>query len=178
MSDFWNDIDEEALDAGKYDADDENQPLPEGTKVPVILERIGYFDKDNLTVNAMWRVTGGEFANRVIFHKMLIDGADAYNPGKTEGKRKRGRQQFVTMLHLAGAKDVLNDLRNDILPTEQEVQEATVGRIDATITLGLWDIDGRTGNWVKGIEGQVKQATPAKKPAAKRNADLDDEIPF
>ena len=52
------------------------------------------------------------------------------------------------------------------------------------ITLGVWEINDKSGNWIRKVEplnsGNVPQQ--AAKPAAKRNEpiadDIDDDIPF
>lgn len=181
MSDFWNDIDEDALETGKTEVKDDGGVLPDGAKVPCTVERAGYYDGDNVTANIMWRVTDGDFANRVVFHKMLIDGDDAYNPEKSDAKRKRGRQQFATMLKLAGATDLLEGLKAGEIPSEMDLQADVIGG-EALLTVGLWEIGGKKGNWVKAIEpvgGVAPAAKPfVSKPAKKAPVDLDDEIPF
>lgn len=178
MSDFWDDVEEDVLEDGKVASD--SGVLPENAVVDCVIEKIEYFDsEDNVTVNAMWRVTGKDFTNRVIFQKLLIDGNDTFNPDKSETKRKRARQMFALIVRLAGANKIEQLLRSGTLPTGQQLT-MLVGT-KARLMLGVWDFNGKTGNWVKGMEKvtnePVVNEVPAKRSAPKAT-DLDDEIPF
>ena len=179
MSDFWDDVEEDALEDGKV-ASQDNGTLPENAIVDCAIEKIEYFDSDdNVTVNVMWRVIGKDFTNRVVFQKLLIDGDDKFNPEKSETKRKRARQMFALIVRLAGTSKIEQLLRSGTLPTDQQLT-MLVGT-KARLMLGVWDFNGRTGNWVKSLERitnePVVNEVPAKK-SAPRASDLDDEIPF
>lgn len=178
MYDFWNDVEEDALEEGKVASD--SGVMPENAVVDCVIEKIEYFDsEDNVTVNAMWRVTGKDFTNRVIFHKMMIDGNDTFNPEKSETKRKRSRQMFALIVRLAGANKIEQLLRSGTLPTPQQLTMlvGTKGRL----MLGVWNFNGKTGNWVKSLEKVTNEPVvnemQTRKDAPKA-ADLDDEIPF
>lgn len=179
MSDFWDDVEEDVLEEGKV-VSQSNGALPENAVVDCAIEKIEYFDSDdNVTVNAMWRVIGKDFTNRVVFQKLLVDGNDKFNPEKSEGKRKRARQMFALIVRLAGANKIEQLLRSGVLPTNQQLT-MLVGT-KARLLLGVWDARGKTGNWVKGLEKITDEPVVNEvqtKKAAPKAADLDDEIPF
>jgi hypothetical protein len=201
LKDFWNDVDAEAVSEGKYEAPTfDDAPLPQG-KYAVMIERAGWqcMSATEMTLSLMWRVMEGPHANRVVFQKLLLDGAGRFDrEDKVAAKRKKARTMFAIITRLARADQLL---MGENWPTDEELANELTDKM-ATIGVSIWKMKDeenggvKTGNWVSGVEVYSPASTtpktnngapktvltgmPAsKEEVSKRGAtDLYDEIPF
>lgn len=155
------------------------QPIPNDTGCVAAIEEAKWdeYNGDRFIV-VKWRVQQpGDYANRVIFQKIKIFGTEqCKDKTATSDKAKR---MLVAIDTNAGGKLVALGRE----PTDSEMAVSLVGKIMG-VKVMLWEINGKTGNWI-GAVSPVKggAATKAKVEAAKvapsQAASLDeDDVPF
>ena len=142
------------------------EPIPDGTRVLAYVEEAfvdqGPYDEHEL-VKLQWRVAKpAEYQGRVIFHKVKVNESDT-------AKRLRQLKMLQAIDTNAGGAIARAGTVNDQTLTSL-VNKPMV------LKLGLWEMDGRSGNWVMAVAPKpdgVAVPTPAPKPAP-----VDDGIPF
>lgn len=142
------------------------EPIPDGTKVLAYVEDShldqGPYDEQEL-VKLQWRVVKpSEYEGRVIFHKVKI-----YEPDNAKRLRQLKMLQAIDA-NCGGAIARGNVVNDEAL--------ATLQNKPMVLKLGLWEMDGRSGNWVMSVAPKpagVSAPVPAPKPSVQV-----DDIPF
>ena len=186
--DFWSEDNEStgevSLGGGNFET------IPDGTKCKAHIEEIEWASYDPTDENVpyiknRWNIElPSEYENRKIFQNINLYGEDptkkGYDSSKQETKMKNARAMYWAIDKNCGGK--LAALKRK--PKTEELQRYLIGK-PMLITLGVWEINDKSGNWIRKIEpltsnGNVPQQ--AAKPTAKRNEpiadDMDDDIPF
>lgn len=143
-------------------------------------------------INLKWRVMRpAEYANRVIFQKLHV-----FDPKKGD----KAKQMLMAIDANCGGKLArLNDA-----PEDMDLMTALVGKPMAA-KVQVWEINGKTGNWISAVSPAKQQAPQAQTQAPRQQApmapqarpqnthnqqksngyqpqnnavDLDDDIPF
>ena len=185
--DFWSEGNEStgevSLGVGNFET------MPDGTKCKAHIEEIewAFYDPTDENVPYIknrWNIElPSDFENRKIFQNINLYGEDptkkGYDSSKQETKMKNARAMYWAIDKNCGGK--LAALKRK--PKTEELQRYLIGK-PMLITLGVWEINDKSGNWIRKVEplnsGNVPQQ--AAKPAAKRNEpivdDTDSDIPF
>ena len=140
----------------------EFETIPAGTQCLAYIED-AYLDvkDDEQLVNLKWRIQRpDEFGNRVIFQKLRIWDRD----GK---KRNRALMMLAAIDQNAGG--VISSQSND--PDDALLNRALPNK-PMLIKLDVWEIDGKSGNWICAVAPRPSgaPATPAPVKA--------EEVPF
>lgn len=195
--DFWGNDDNEstgeaASGGGSFEA------IPASTKCKAHIEEIewGYYDPEDENipyVKARWNIElPSDYENRKIFHDLKIYGENPkgknYDSNKQDKKIENARAMFWAIDKNCGGK--LAALKRK--PKNEELQRFLIGK-PMYITLDVWEVADKKGNWVRKIEplsagnSQPQQSKPAQKqqskPQQQRSGnsgfdDMDDDIPF
>ena len=181
--DFWSEDNEStgevSLGGGNFET------IPDGTKCKAHIEEIEWASYDPTDENVpyiknRWNIElPSDFENRKIFQNIHLYGEDpskkGYDPDKQETKMKNARTMFWAIDKNCGGK--LAALRRK--PKTEELQRYLIGK-PMLITLGVWEINDKSGNWIRKVEPLTSGNVPQQ--AAKRNEpiadDTDDDIPF
>ena len=187
--DFWSEGNEStgevSLGGGNFET------IPDGTKCKAHIEEIewAFYDPTDENVPYIknrWNIElPSEYENRKIFQNINLYGEDptkkGYDSSKQETKMKNARAMYWAIDKNCGGK--LAALKRK--PKTEELQRYLIGK-PMLITLGVWEINDKSGNWIRKVEpltsGSVPQ--PAAKPAAaKRNDPIadstdDEDLPF
>lgn len=142
------------------------EPIPDGTKVLAYVEDAymdqGPYDEHEL-VKLQWRVVKpAEYEGRVVPHKVKI-----HDPNNANRLRQLKMLQAIDAN--CGGTIARGNVVNDEALTSLQNKPMV-------LKLGLWEMDGRTGNWVMAVAPKpagVAAPVPAPKPAP-----VDDGIPF
>ena len=159
------------------------KPIPDNTALVGAIEEAKWSEYDGESyINLKWRVMRpAEFGNRVIFQKVKVFNAKQGDNAK--------RMLAAIDANAGGKLAKLNDA-----PDDMDLMTALVGKAMA-IKVKIWDMNGKTGNWISAVAPTKQQAPQAQTQAptrptppqnahnqAKSNAyqaqDDDDEIPF
>jgi len=191
--DFWNDGSESTGEA-ETKGGNNFDPLPDGTRCLAHIENVewGFYDPEDENVpyvKATWNIEKpSDYENRKIFHDIKLYGENpkgqSYNPEKQEAKMETARTMFWAIDKNCGGKLAALKRR----PTNGDLQKYLIAK-PMYVTVGLWEIGDKKGNWVRKIEPisagekpQPKQTEQKQKPQAKQKAsntfDEDDDIPF
>lgn len=194
--DFWGNDDNEstgeaASGGGSFEV------IPASTKCKAHIEEIewGYYDPEDENipyVKARWNIEApSDYENRKIFHDMKIYGENPkgknYDASKQDKKIENARAMFWAIDKNCGGK--LAALKRK--PKNEELQRFLIGK-PMYITLDVWKVGDKTGNWVRKIEplsaGNSQPQTKSvqkqqSKPQQQRSNnsgfdDMDDSIPF
>jgi len=168
---------------GTYDAGGSSEPLPENSSVQAFIEIAAWKtgreeDGQPEYINLQWRIEKPDsVARRVVFQKLWVTDADP-NAKDAGAKRDKALAMLAKIDAIAGGK--LAKINGK--PDNDALAIALQHKI-AVIKLGVWEIGGTVGNWVKAISppGQeLDVPAGAGKPASSiaRHDDLSDEIPF
>ena len=159
------------------------KPIPNNTALIAAIEEAKWDSyQDESYISLKWRVMRpAEYANRVIFQKLKV-----FNQKQGD----KAKQMLAAIDANAGGK--LAKLKD--APEDMDLMTALVGKAMA-IKVQIWDMNGKTGNWISAVAPAKQQAPQAQTQAptrptppqnahnqAKSNAyqaqDDDDEIPF
>lgn len=157
-------------------------PIPKDTRVLAMCDeaKISEFQGQSY-INLKWSIAQPkEYKGRVIFQKIKCWEADA-------SKRDKALRMLAAIDANAGGKLAASGAE----PTDLSLQTSLTAK-PMVLKLGVWDIEGKTGNWVQEVsKHQPKPGTaapapspkpqPAPKPAAipqSTGVDMDDDIPF
>ena len=150
-------------------------PIPEGTAVLASAEESTWKEyQGDRYINIKWRVAKpAEYANRVIFQKVRVCDADS-------AKADRAKQMLSAIATNTGGALFQSMQKN----REQEPSDASLSTLcnrPMVLKLGVWDMNGKTGNHVNAVS-PPKSQTAAPAPAPKPNpvpVEIDDDsIPF
>jgi len=160
-------------------------PIPNNTALIGAIEEAKWSEyQGEHYINLKWRVMRpAEYANRVLFQKLKV-----FSPKQGD----KAKQMLAAIDANAGGK--LAKLKD--APDDMDLMTALVGKAMA-IKVQIWDIDGKTGNWISAVSPAKSQApvqAQAPKPSAPRppqsahnqaksnayqpQVDDDDDIPF
>lgn len=172
MSFFKLSTGQTAQSDGNFDAGGSSEPIPEGTKVRACITEAGWKEyQGSRYINLRWDVVDGEYRKRVIFQKVRVEEDDA---------KKRDKALMMLAAIDANCGGKLAQLDGE--PTDMDLTKALANK-PVVIRLGVWDLEGKTGNWVQAVEGSAKKpaaSKPAASPAKKEIVEESDgpDIPF
>jgi len=180
---FWNlDDGESAKDVGtNYDAGGGNfDPIPDGTSVLAMIDEAKWdTNKENDEYCSLrWTVVKPEaFGNRKIFQKLWLTDP---KPGTKDAAKDRDKAKRMLAAIDANAGGKLMKL--DKRPTNEDLAVCLTNKM-MVIRLGVWDIDGKSGNWVQAVSPKSAEISDVKaKPKPKPKAPVDDidndDVPF
>lgn len=145
------------------------EPLPEGTTVLAAPVEAGWKVYEGLHyINIQWQVLApAAYKNRRIFQKIKTQDFDA------KVKDKALRMLAAIDANAGGAL-----LKAGTEPTDQSLAKALVGK-QMQLRLGLWEIDGKSGNWVQAVSPKGETVTRREEPESDDDKDgFNDDIPF
>jgi hypothetical protein len=158
------------------------EPIPKGTNVMASIDEAKWTEYQGIeNLNVKWRVLKpAAYANRVLFQKLYLTDNDARSKDPA-AKRDKARRMFAAIDSNAGGKL----LKKATKPTDEELALALTNK-QMVLSLGVWDMDGKTGNWVQAIHDKSAEVKEIEKPAATRKPapisdpfdDDDDSIPY
>ena len=159
-------------------------PIPKDTRVLAMCDEAKISEYQGQSyINLKWSIAQPkEYKGRVIFQKIKCWEADS-------NKRDKSLRMLAAIDANAGGKLAASGAE----PTDLSLQTSLTAK-PMVLKLGVWDIDGKTGNWVQEVsKHQPKPGTaapapapapkpqPAPKPAPvaqSTGVDMDDDIPF
>lgn len=157
-------------------------PIPKDTRVLAMCDEAKISEYQGQSyINLKWSIAQPkEYKGRVIFQKIKCWEADA-------SKRDKALRMLAAIDANAGGKLAASGAE----PTDLSLQTSLTAK-PMVLKLGVWDIDGKTGNWVQEVsKHQPKPGTAAPAPAPKpqpapkpapmpqsTGVDMDDDIPF
>jgi len=135
----------------------EIQPIPNNTQCIAAIEEAKWSEWEGESyINLKWRVMR-PYANRVLFQKLKV-----FSPKQGD----KAKQMLAAIDANCGGKlSRLNDA-----PEDMDLMTALVGKPMA-IKVQIWDINGKTGNWISAVSPAKSQApvqAQAPKPSAPR----------
>lgn len=150
-------------------------PIPEGAAVLASAEEATWKEyQGDRYINIKWRVAKpAEYANRVIFQKVRVCDADS-------AKSDRAKQMLSAIATNTGGALFQSMQKN----REQEPSDASLSTLcnrPMVLKLGVWDMNGKTGNHVNAVsptKSQTAAPAPAPKPAPVVDDFDDASIPF
>lgn len=175
MSFFKLSTGQTAQSDGNFEIGGSSELIPEGTKVRACITEAGWKEYQGARyINLRWDVVDGEFKKRVIFHKIRVEEDDP---------KKRDRALMMLAAIDANCGGKLAQIDGE--PSDMDLTKALANK-PVVIRLGVWEKEGKSGNWVQAVEGSAKKpaaSKPASSAPAKKEPetkeDLDDvDIPF
>jgi len=158
---FWQKQDGSAVESSTTfeSGGGEITPIPNNTALIGAIEEAKWSEyQGEHYINLKWRIMRpAEFANRVIFQKVKVFNAK---------QGDKAKQMLAAIDANAGGK--LAKLKD--APEDMDLMTALVGKAMA-IKVQIWDIDGKTGNWISAVSPAKSQApvqAQAPKPSAPR----------
>lgn len=146
--------------------------IPKDTRVVATCEEAknDSYNGENY-INLKWRVNlPKEFANRVIFQKLKVYDA---------AKQKTAREMLAAIATNAGGRLFqAMTASNEQMPSDASLQ--TLCNSPMVLQLDVWEINGKSGNWVRSVAPYQQQApSPSSAPVAPAShPQFDDDIPF
>lgn len=166
---FWNLSTNEALTAdGAFDSNPAMTPIPDGSQLRACIEEAKWDDYQGDTfIKLTWTVLDGEFKNRKVFHKVKVKDSD-----------KNRKDKAIRMLAAIDANAGGNLMRLGKEPNDMELT-ANLANKPMAIKVAIWEIDGKSGNWVMAVSSLGNTQPVAVQPTAQAPsvADIED-IPF
>ncbi len=135
----------------------EIQPIPNNTQCIAAIEEAKWSEWEGESyINLKWRVMR-PYANRVIFQKLKVF---------SEKQGDKAKQMLAAIDANCGGKlSRLNDA-----PEDMDLMTALVGKPMA-IKVQIWDINGKTGNWITAV-APAKQQAPVQAQAPRQQAPM------
>jgi hypothetical protein len=162
MSIFSLSTGKKAESTGSAELGGSSEPIPEGTKVRAIITEAKWDEyQGERFIKLRWDVVSGEFAKRVIFHKVKV-----YEPDPK--KADKHRLMLAAIDFNCGGK--LSKIDGE--PSEIDLIKCLSNK-PMVIRLGVWTIDGKSGNWLQAVESgkpapaEKSEPKPESKPAPK-----------
>lgn len=178
MSFFSTSDNQPIVSTGEFESQTNLEPIPAGTTVTCSIEEAVWDEyQGEWTIKLTWVVLDGEYKNRKIFHKLRVEDADAAKADKAKKMLAAIDTNCGGTLQRAGGKPNDNDL-------------AALTNRPMNIRLMVWDIDGKSGNWVSAVGSangakqtpqapvQPKQAPVQQQQQAPGPLDDNIDIPF
>ncbi len=132
------------------------KPIPNNTALIAAIEEAKWAEYDGEHyINLKWRVMRpADYANRVIFQKLKVF---------SEKQGDKAKQMLRAIDANSGGKlSRLNDA-----PEDMDLMTALVGKPMA-VKVQIWDINGKTGNWISAVSPAKQQAPQAQTQAPTR----------
>lgn len=133
-------------------------PIPKDTRVLAMCDEAKISEYQGQSyINLKWSIAQPkEYKGRVIFQKIKCWEADA-------NKRDKALRMLAAIDANAGGKLAASGAE----PTDLSLQTSLTAK-PMVLKLGVWDMDGKTGNWVQEVsKHQPKPGTAAPAPAPK-----------
>jgi hypothetical protein len=163
---FFDDLEGmEKAKLGEF-AGTEIELIPKGTQLLAYIEdaSIETFNGEKF-IELKWRVNKpAEYANRMIFQKLRIWDAD---------QKKRNRAMLMLAAIDANSGGVIASQARE--PDDALLSRALLNK-PMIVKVEIWDIDGKSGNWICAIAAKPKGEVVA--PQAPTNTTPSSEIPF
>lgn len=152
---FWQKQDGSAVESSTTfeSGGGEITPIPNNTALIGAIEEAKWSEyQGEHYINLKWRVMRpAEYANRVLFQKLKV-----FSPKQGD----KAKQMLAAIDANAGGK--LAKLKD--APEDMDLMTALVGKAMA-IKVQIWDIDGKTGNWISAVAPAKQQAPQAQNTA-------------
>ena len=134
----------------------EIQPIPNNTALIGAIEEAKWSDWEGESyINLKWRVMRpSEFANRVIFQKLKVF---------SDKQGDKAKQMLAAIDANCGGK--LAKLRDT--PQDEDLMMSLIGK-PVAIKVQVWDINGKTGNWISAVAPAKQQAPQAQQQPTPR----------
>lgn len=161
---IWNLSDNSKIDNNTttYEVSGGGAPIPDGTQLRAIIDEASWAEwQGEQYINLRWCVVEGEFKNRKVFHKVKLFEPDVK-------KADKARRMLAAIDANAGGN--LIKLGRD--PEDSDLSQHLCYK-PMVIRVQVWEIDGKSGNWVSMVAPSQQQ--PAASPAA---ASPQDDIPW
>ena len=150
---------------GTYDSNVAMEPIPQNTGLRACIDEACWDDYEGDSfIKLRWTVLDGEFKNRKVFHKVKV---------KLEDASKRDRH--IRMLAAIDANSGGGLMRLGRDPLDADLT-ANLCNKPMAIKVGVWEINGKTGNWVVAVSALGGAAPVVAPPVAAPVAECD--IPF
>lgn len=151
-------------------------PIPANTQLNAMIEEVNWDEYEgNRHIKLKWRVLGGEYAKRVIFHKIHVFG----NPTAKDVKANSDKAKRMLAAIDANAGGQLMQIQAE--PSDMDLARCLANKM-MTIMVQVWEMDSKTGNWVSAVaprgQGEALAQVPKPTPATSAVAEADNSIPF
>ena len=173
MSFFKLSTGQTAQSDGNFDAGGGNlDPIPEGSKLRTIITEAKWAEyQGDRYINLRHDVADGEFKKRVIFQKIRVEDADP---------KKRDKALMMLAAIDANCGGKLAQLEGE--PSDIDLMKALCNK-PIVCRVGVWDLEGKSGNWVQAVEGSAKKPAASKPAASTAKKELveeddGDDLPF
>ena len=127
-------------------------PIPAGTKLKAAITEAGWKiiqDSDEQFIELRWDVMDGEHKGRVLFQKVRVYLDDAK-------KADKHRRMFAAIDANCGGK--LMAKGDD--PSDFDLATNLCNKL-MFIVVGVWEQDGKSGNWIMGVSSTAQEAANA-----------------
>lgn len=141
------------------------EPIPEGTQVVAMASEAKWdsYQGENY-INMKWEVIDGEYKNRILFQKIKVEESDSKKRDKAIKMLGAIDSIFGGVLMTAGER-----------PTDMSLAQNLCNKPIA-LKLGVWEIDGKSGNWVQAVSSIGK--AKAEQTQVKNDNSFDEDVPF
>ena len=160
---FFQTSDGESIDSTtEFEASTSFEPMPEGSEHVAIIDEARWDDyQDDEYINLRWEIVGnGEYNGRRLFQKIRV---------KDDESKKRDKALRMLAAIDANCGGGLMKLGTE--PADYDLATNLTNK-PMRIKLGVWDQNGKNGNWVMAVSASNKPKTV--EPAT----DINDDIPF
>jgi hypothetical protein len=136
-------------------------PIPEKTVVLAMCDAANFYQHENnpIVISLKWTVIAGEYKGRIVFQKLNINDSDTQ-------KADRSKRMLMAIDSNCGGK---------LMKLESEITDADLAlslpKNKMHLKLGVWDMNGKKGNWVSAV-------APAVASAAATAVKYNDDVPF
>lgn len=161
---FWSGIEQN----DSVDQSTNFEVIPDKTQLPVIISNVEWKEYEGERyINIKWEVIDGDFKSRIVFQKLKVF---------DKKKDKRAKEMLAAIDKNAGGKLFEAGVEPDDI-----VLATCLCHKMMRIMVGVWDIDGKTGNWVMAVspgKGGAPKQEPKPEPQKSGGDDFDNDIPF
>lgn len=155
---FWQKQDGSAVETSTTfeSGGGEITPIPNNTALIAAIEEAKWADYQGESyINLKWRVMRpAEYANRVIFQKLKVF---------SDKQGDKAKQMLAAIDANCGGK--LAKLRDT--PQDEDLMMSLIGK-PVAIKVQVWDINGKTGNWISAVAPAKQQAPQAQQQPTPR----------
>lgn len=159
---------------GSFEMGGSSEPIPDGSKLKAAITEAKWSEyQGSRYISLRWDVLAGEYAKRVIFQKVKV-----YD----EDPKKADRQRNMLAAIDANCGGKLMQIEGE--PSDIDLIKCLANK-PVVIRVGVWEIDGKSGNWITACESNGKAPAPAAKKTEAAQAkkeqepvEEDDIIPF
>lgn len=150
------------------------EPIPEKTNVKAMIADAEWYtpkEGGDRTISITWEVLlPKEYNGRKVFQKLKVEDAD-------KAKREKAMAMLAAIDKNAGGKLAATNK----VPDDDSLSLALTSKA-MVLLLGVWDIEGKKGNWVMAVSPAKPSAAAAAPiappPPAPAATNFDDDIPF